>query len=130
MNSDLNQNLLIALSNLRKALKEDARIINLANKEKAMENSLEVQNLQRVFRTHEKRYNECLQNYHQDHPEVRDAQKALYLAKKAFDEHPLVLAYRDAYLEVQTLTKHINDVLFSPFIPRKDGRNGNSHHCR
>ncbi|MGI6714102.1 MAG: YlbF family regulator [Bacilli bacterium] len=129
METYLDSEFLLALNNLALALNADERVQKLVKSERAMEEDVEVYLLHQAFRLEEKTYNQLRLCYDEEHEEVKEVRKKLYLAKRKFDEHPLVTAYRNDYREVEELYQMINCHLFAPLQLKEDCAHGDSHHC-
>lgn len=100
---------------LKESIESDARVLLLKEKEKAMEENEEVMLLSYYFSRAQDEYNDALRHYKEESEEVKEAQRKLFLAKKALDEHPYVQDYVKAYQSVRTMYEELQQALFEPF---------------
>ena len=98
---------------LKEALLNDERIIHLDEVEERMNNDEEVMRLCYLKDMANDHYNQMLKYFDEDSEEVKKAQKEFFLAKKQFEELPLVKEYLAAYKIVRELYDEINKILFS-----------------
>lgn len=117
----MNESLLLKLQNLKSAIENDERVLNLKKIEKEMNDSEEVQVLAYKKDMMAISFEDCLKHYGENSNETREAQKSLYEAKLALDEHTLVKKYNEAYKEVRILYNKINKELFEDFSKKNRG---------
>lgn len=109
----MEEELISQIYQLKNALNSDKRVKDLEEAEKEMNNSVEVALLAQKKEEAADDYNFALSHFKKDSEEVIKAQKALYKAKLALDEHLLVANYTKKYIVVRDLYNEINDILFS-----------------
>lgn len=107
---------------LKRLIDSDQRVLLLNRIEKKLENDCEAQSKAYEKDMRSISYDDALKYYSDHSPEVEEAQKELYFAKKRMDELPISREYYAAYKEVRILYELINHTLFSD-INRK------VHHC-
>ncbi len=107
--------LLNALDSLKAALDQDPRVRALAESEDQMSRSPEVRRLAERKDAAQTAYEDVVARFGVRAAATLAAQKALYEAKKALDEEPLVQRYNAAYSEVRDLYMAIDDTLFGPY---------------
>ena len=113
---------------LRDAINRDSRVLALIISENTMENDEHIQFLSKDLHLCEDTLNQLLKVYDLDSTVVQEAQMRLYHAKLLLDEHPLVIAYRAQYREVQAMYEQINQVVFRPFNHHLGGHCANPHY--
>ena len=109
----MNEEILNITYQLKEALNNDERIVNLNKIEKEMNESEEVMSLSYKKDMALDKYNEMLKYFADDSEEVIKARQELAQAKKELESHPLVRSYLKAYQEVRMLYEEINNTLFS-----------------
>ena len=102
------------LEELRQALKEDPRFQLLEQANAEVEASDEVKELARKKDRAAEEYEDALQHFG-DPKKIAEKRKALFSAKLALDEHPLIVRYNQAYLPCKDLLLAIDDLLFSDY---------------
>ncbi|MCR4562721.1 MAG: hypothetical protein K5694_05940 [Bacilli bacterium] len=105
----------IAIEELRLALENDSRVILLKELEEKLYSIPEVIDLYKRKDEAENHYSDLLKIKDENDPEVLEARKALYEAKKNLDLQPDVMKYSEAFIVVRDLYMIIDDILFSPF---------------
>ncbi|MFA5481263.1 MAG: YlbF family regulator [Bacilli bacterium] len=120
----MNEELIIRITALKKALAEDSRVLRLNDCEKAMENDEQVMLLAYQKDLCESKYNDAIRHHGENSPEAKEARKSLFIAKKKLDEHPLVVKYLSAYQQVRILYEEINEKLFASFEEQESGCGG------
>ena len=115
----MDSTLLEKVNNLKAALDKDSRVILLNELDKKLNASEEVMKLSYKKDMALVKFEDALKHFGENSPEVKDAQKELYEAKKNLDLHPLVIEYNKAYKEVRILYNKINDELFNQMIKQK-----------
>lgn len=111
----MNEVLLKGAYSLKDAMKGDPRFLELKEKEEAALKSSGVQELRNKMEEVAKRYEEALSYSSKDSKEIKELEKELFLAKKAFDNHPLMKEYTAAFSVTKYLTLQMDDILFGPF---------------
>jgi cell fate (sporulation/competence/biofilm development) regulator YlbF (YheA/YmcA/DUF963 family) len=111
----MEKELLNALVELKSALDEDPRVKKLQALEQEMMANDVVIALAKKKDALERDYEDILSYRKETSPEAQAAQKALYEAKLALDQHPLVARYNAAYIPVRDLYMQIDDILYAPF---------------
>ena len=114
MDSKLDQ----AIREFIKAINSDPRIKSLNKAEKEMESSEEVSFLASEKSRKNDEYFEVCRFFKEYSPEEIKARKALFTAKKNLDSHPLVKAYQECFVAVNSLFYQIDDAIFSAFKER------------
>ena len=109
----MNEDILNFTYQLKEALDNDERIINLNRIEKEMNENEGVMPLSYKKDVALDKYNEMLKYFADDSEEVVKARRELADAKKELESHPLVRDYLKAYQEVRMLYEEINNTLFS-----------------
>lgn len=112
-NLAMDQELYSLTFELKELLSNDERIILLDSLEKKLNENEEVMALSYQKDVAVSEYNDALNHFPENSPEVKKAQKELFDKKTALDNHPLVREYLKAYSEVRDLYFAINDILFS-----------------
>jgi len=111
MENDVN----VLAYNLHEAIENDERVKRLKTAEKAMENDETVMRLSYAFDMAQTHYNDVLKIHSESSKEAGIAQKNLYECKKVLDEHPLVVKYMQAYIEVRNIYNQVQELIFAPF---------------
>jgi hypothetical protein len=106
-----------ALSALRQGLKEDPRIVELDRLDAELSSYPEILSLSAKMKEAGERYYELTKTKGNEAEETRLAQHELYLAKKALDEAPEAMEYRNQYAVIRRLYAEIDGILFGPFRP-------------
>ena len=105
------------LSEYRSILENDPRIKKLEEIESSLSKDEEVKALSFALKQKEEEFEEARSHYGEKSPLSKAAQKKLYEAKLALDQHP---SYNKAYIAVKDLFLYIDDILFSDFRAKKD----------
>ena len=100
---------------LRQAMEIDPAELRLKEAENALNSSEEIQKLSQEVKKALSEYDFALSHFGEESPQVQTAQRALYLAKKELDEHPLAMAYSQAFSEIRKRDAEIDAILFAPF---------------
>lgn len=108
------------LSEYRSILENDPRIKKLEEIEASLSKDEEVKALSFALKQKEGEFEDARSHYGEKSELTKAAQKKLYEAKLALDEHPLVATYNQAYIAVKDLYLYIDDILFSDFRAKKD----------
>lgn len=103
------------LSEFKKDLENDYRIVLLNRLEREMNENEEVMALAYKKDMMAVSYSGILNHYSEDSKEAKEAMKKLHEAKLSLDNHSLVKEYLKAYKEVRELYEEINKTLFSNF---------------
>ena len=103
------------LLELKEAIAADPRVKALEGLEKKLSQDEEVLSLSKAKDEAERKYNEVLRVFAAESSKAKEAQKALFAAKLALDEHPLVKEYNAAFVAVKDLYLMMDDILFSSF---------------
>ena len=111
----MEKNLLSALEELKEALESDSRLIKVKEAEALCVSNIEVQRLSKAKDEAKELYSSLKGKRPSNDPELVEAEKKLYQAKLALDNHPLVKDYTSKYIKVRDLYMAIDDILFSPF---------------
>lgn len=117
MENDVN----VLAYNLHEAIENDDRVKRLKIAEKIMENDETVMRLSYAFDVAQTHYNNVLKVHSETSKEAGIAQKNLYECKKTLDEHPLVINYMQAYIEVRNIYNQVQEQIFAPFNLHKCG---------
>ncbi len=107
---------------LSDSIEKDPLVVLLQQAEKAMEESPEIARLAYAYDLSQTCYNDCLKIYSEHSPEVAEAQRDLYLKKKALDEHPLTQNYFQHFAKVRAMYDQIQESLFAPFNQHQCGK--------
>jgi len=111
----MNERLAIAIEELSTLIKNDARIKELEELEKAILEDEEVVSYINKKESALLAYNDALKVKDIHDPFVLTLQSNLFEAKKALDALPLVKKYNDIYKEVASLYRQVDDCLFYPY---------------
>ncbi len=103
-----------AFQSLIEVLDSDPRILNLKAIEEEMEHSDVLASLSLIAKQKAKEYEVELEK-DADSDETKTAQKALYCAKRALDQHPLTRKYMEAYAPIRLLYAQIDEAIFHAF---------------
>ena len=115
MNSSLNEKIIT----LKESIDNDPRVIRLNELDKKLSSNEEVMTLSYKKDVALVNFEDALKHFKEDSEEVRNAQKALYEAKKNLDLHPLVKEYNEVYKQVRLLYNKINQELFNSLIKNR-----------
>ncbi len=104
-------NLFTLAAQLHEAIENDARVQCLRQAEQALDQDIQVLALAAAMQ-------ECALVYQND--ELAESarsrtQRELHLLKKQLDEHPLVMAYHQAFRPVRLMYENIQRDMFTPF---------------
>ena len=102
---------------VKEALNNDPRYIALNEAEEKMNNDKIVISLVIAKEKALNEYNDILRHFDRESDTAKKYQKALYVAKKQLEEHPLVKDYLAKYQQVRILYEQINSILFSDLNP-------------
>lgn len=103
------------LLELKEAIAADPRVKALEELEKKLSQDEEVLSLSKAKDEAERECNEVLRVFAAESVKAKEAQKSLFAAKLALDEHPLVKRYNAAFVAVKDLYLLMDDILFSSF---------------
>ncbi|MCI2055478.1 MAG: YlbF family regulator [Bacilli bacterium] len=113
--STMEKELVSSIEELSLAMKNDVRVLELEKREKEALDDEEVMALVKRKDAMESNYSLILSYKKEDSEEAKKAQKELYEAKLALDEHPLVKRYNESFSLVRDLYMNIDDIIFSPY---------------
>lgn len=111
----MNEELYLALYELKTSLKNDERVITLEKLNEQLENDEQVQILSYRLDVASREYNDILKIYDMNHEIAKEYQKRLHLAKMELDKLDIVKRYNKAYREVKELYDIVNKEIFYPF---------------
>jgi len=100
---------------LKALLDNDSRILLLNELEKEMEEDEEIMALSYNKDLKETYLNDALKHFGKDSIEVRKANVEYFRAASKLNENEKVKKYLQAYNEVESLYKEINEILFNDF---------------
>ncbi len=103
------------LNVLLDSIREDERFIAFRLAETAMEEDEEVQALSKTKDEKAVIWEEARRYEGENSPNALIAQKELYLAKKALDEHPKVLQYRKEYAQIARIFEELDRLVLGDF---------------
>lgn len=109
----------VALQNLKSALDLDSRTLSLAEVEKRLEDSDEVKSLSEKAKVALEDFAYAQSHFGNESELTKEKQRALYLAKKALDEHPLSMEYGRHYAAVRSLYSEIDALLIGPYRDKR-----------
>ena len=109
----MEEKIILLSEKLKEAIGNDPRYIALNEAEKKMNEDKEVQSLAFAKEKALNEYNDILRHFDRESDTAKKYQKALYVAKKQLEEHPLVKDYLVKYQQVRILNEQINSILFS-----------------
>ncbi len=112
--------LLNKLNILKETIEKDDNVVYLNFLEDRLNNDEDVMKLAYIKDTKCVIYEDALKHFGENSLEVSNAQKELYEAKKKLDMHPSVIEYNKAYKKVREMYNQINEILFKPFIHKRD----------
>lgn len=104
-----------ALLDLRSALDNDPRILQLAKSEEALSASEEITSLKKVVDEASERYSFDVSHFGEESENAKASLHELFLAKKSLDEHPLSRQYNADYSVVRKLYGQIDSELIGPY---------------
>ena len=111
----MDQKLFDLTNEMKEAMKNDPRFILLNKLEKEVNENEEIMSLAYRKDLAITNYSDLLKIYNENAPEVEGARKALYQAKLALDNHPLIIEYNKAYKEVKDVLDNVNNIIFDSF---------------
>jgi len=111
----MDEKILNLTEELKAAMDNDPRFLRLKEIEDRMNNDESVMKLAYQKDMKNDRYNDLLKIYDENNPLVKQAQKELYEANQALNNHLLVKSYMAAYLEVKMVLHQVNNILFGDF---------------
>lgn len=114
-NTYMDEKILILTEKLKNAMENDPRFLRLKEIEEKMNDDESVMRLAYHKDIENDKYNDLLKIYDENHPLVKQAQKALYDANQELNNHPVVKSYMAAYLEVKMVLHQVNNILFADF---------------
>lgn len=114
-NNYMDEKILNLTEELKAAMDNDPRFLRLKEIEDRMNNDESVMKLAYQKDMKNDRYNDLLKIYDENNPLVKQAQKELYEANQALNNHLLVKSYMAAYLEVKMVLHQVNNILFGDF---------------
>lgn len=104
------------LDSLLEAIEEDERYIELRLSETRMEEDEDVIRLSSSCKELAESWQEASRYQGENSKAALDAQKKLYEAKLALDNHPLVSDYRKKYAEIASIYRKMNDLIMGDFL--------------
>lgn len=119
----MDNSILEKVYDLKDAIDEDPRVLDLLMKEKNMEENEEVMVLSYRYSRAQDEYNDALKHFQEDSDEMRKYQKKLYEAKQQLESHYLVREYLKSYKEVRLMYKEIEDLIITPFLDQLKCKN-------
>lgn len=114
-NTYMDEKILILTEKLKNAMENDPRFLRLKEIEEKMNDDESVMRLAYHKDMENDKYNDLLKIYDENHPLVKQAQKALYDANQELNNHLVVKSYMAAYLEVKMVLHQVNNILFADF---------------
>lgn len=114
-NTYMDEKILILTEKLKNAMENDPRFLRLKEIEEIMNDDESVMRLAYRKDMENDKYNDLLKIYDENHPLVKQAQKALYDANQELNNHPVVKSYMAVYLEVKMVLHQVNNILFADF---------------
>ena len=111
----MDEKILILTEKLKNAMENDPRFLRLKEIEEKMNDDESVMRLAYHKDMENDKYNDLLKIYDENHPLVKQAQKALYDANQELNNHPVVKSYMAVYLEVKMVLHQVNNILFADF---------------
>ena len=114
------QELLEKLLEYKSLLESDERVLRLEEEEKKLQSDAAVFALSSSLKKAEDAYEEARSHFGENSDLTKKAQKDLYTAKVALDNHETVKAYNQAYIAVKDVYLYVDDVLFGNFRSKKE----------
>ncbi len=111
----MENNLAVALDELKAALNNDSRVIAMKEAEQKLYEDPELIKLVLKKNAVEDDYQLTLKSHGEKSEEAKAIQKELYEIKLALDTNPTAKAYNDAFIVVRDLTMYIDDILYGQF---------------
>lgn len=102
----------LASIELRDLIKSSDLYLDLLKKEKEMEEDELAISLAIIKEKKAEQYSFMLNHFKEDDPNLINARKELFIAKKNLEELEVVKNYLSAYQKVRLLLNEVNDILF------------------